>query len=102
MFVIRLANGNLLVPEYAIGEGVGEGEGGGGEGGVLGDAYVEIGPDHVDFARLGAHAITWEEDQERRQRWQDSDESLRREFLDYLARHGSAGGWGSEQGQPVS
>jgi hypothetical protein len=82
MFVIRLANGNLLVPEYAMG------------GGMIGDAYVEIGPDHTDFARLSATAVSWQEDEERRQRWRDDDESLRREFLDYLGRHGSPGGWG--------
>ncbi|HEY2640338.1 MAG TPA: hypothetical protein VGI66_10710 [Streptosporangiaceae bacterium] len=90
MFVIRMANGNLLVPEYALDE----------DARVIGDAYVEIGPEHVDFARLGTGAITWQEDQERRQHWRDSDESLRREFLDYLARHGSAGGWGTDHGEP--
>ena len=89
MFVIRLANGNLRVPEYAIEDG-----------GMIGDAYVEIGPDHVDFARLDAVAITWQEEQERRQSWRDGDESLRREFLDYLARNGSGGGWSADQGQP--
>jgi hypothetical protein len=83
MTVIRLASGNLLVPEYAIGE----------SGRLLGDAYVEIGPDHADYARLAPDALSEQEDQARRQRWQDGDESLRREFLDYLARHGSDGGW---------
>ena len=83
MTVIRLASGNLLVPEYAIGE----------NGRLLCDAYVEIGPDHADYARLAAEALTEQEDQARRQRWQDGDESLRREFLDYLARHGADGGW---------
>jgi hypothetical protein len=85
MFVIRLASGNLLVPEYAVGES-----------GLIGDAYVEISPDHADYARLAALAITEQDDQARRGRWQDGDESLRREFLDYLARHGAEGGWHSE------
>jgi hypothetical protein len=85
MFVIRLASGNLLVPEYAVGQG-----------GLIGDAYVEIGPDHADYARLAAEAITEQDDQARRQRWQDGDESIRREFLDYLARHGADGGWNSD------
>jgi hypothetical protein len=85
MFVIRLASGNLLVPEYAVGEG-----------GLIGDAYVEIGPDHADYARLAAEAITEQDDQARRQHWQDGDESLRREFLDYLARHGADGGWNGD------
>lgn len=83
MMVIRLPSGNLLVPEYAIGD----------NGRLLGDAYVEIGPDHADYTRLAAEAITEQEDQARRQRWQDGDESLRREFLDYLTRHGADGGW---------
>ncbi len=45
MFVIRLPNGNLLVPEHAIGVG------------MVGDAYVEIGPDHADFARRAPPAL---------------------------------------------
>ena len=89
MTVIRLASGNLLVPEYAIGDD-----------GLLGDAYVEIGPEHVDYARLAADAITEQEDEARRRRWRDGDESLRREFLDYLARNGAAGGWNAGRGQP--
>ncbi len=87
MFVIRLASGNLLVPEYAATESANR---------FLGDAYVEIGPDHADYARLAAQAITAEEDSARRQRWRDGDEALRREFLDYLARHGAEGGWNHE------
>ena len=83
MFVIRLASGNLLVPEYAAT----------GDHRILGDAYVEIGPDHADYTRLAAQAITAEEESARRQRWRDGDEALRREFLDYLARHGAEGGW---------
>jgi hypothetical protein len=84
MFVIRLTSGNLLVPEYAATESGDR---------VLGDAYVEIGPEHADYARLASQAITPEEDSARRQRWRDGDEALRREFLDYLARHGAEGGW---------
>jgi hypothetical protein len=82
MYVIRLTSGNLLVPEYAVGQG-----------GLIGDAYVEIGPDHADYARLAAQAITEQDDKTRRERWHDGDESLRREFLDYLGRHGADGGW---------
>ena len=86
MFVIRLASGHLLVPEYAATD----------DDRILGDAYVEIGPEHADYARLAAQAITPEEESARRQRWRDGDEALRREFLDYLARHGAKGGWNSE------
>jgi hypothetical protein len=87
MFVIRLANGNLLVPEYAVSE----------DEHLVGDAYVEIGSDHPDYPRLNAVAVTEQEDGERRQRWQEGDESLRREFLDYLAHHGAEGGWHDNQ-----
>jgi hypothetical protein len=83
MFVIRLASGNLLVPEYAATH----------DGRILGDAYVEIGPDHADYTRLASQAITPEEESARRQLWRDGDEELRREFLDYLARYGAEGGW---------
>ena len=83
MFVIRLANGNLLVPDSAMS----------GDGRVLGDAYVEIGPDDAGYERLAAGALSQEEYEERQRSWRDGDEQLRQEFLDYLARHGSAGGW---------
>jgi hypothetical protein len=83
MFVIRLANGNLLVPESALSD----------TGRVIGDAYVEIGPADADYARLAADAVSEEEYVERRRRWQAGDEQLRQEFLNYLARHGSSRGW---------
>ena len=83
MFIIRLPSGNLLVPEYAISD----------DERVLGNAYVEIGPDHPDYSRLDAQALTPAEDEARRQQWRDGDDELRREFLDYLARHGAVGGW---------
>jgi hypothetical protein len=73
MFVIRLPNGNLKVPETAIGNG----------GQVLGDLYVEISPQHADYPRLAAQAITPEEAEQRRARWRQDDEALRREFLDF-------------------
>jgi hypothetical protein len=83
MFVIRLANGNLLVPDSAMS----------GDGKMLGDAYVEIGPEDVAYERLAAEAVTQEEYEQRRREWREGDEQLRREFLDYLARHGADGGW---------
>jgi hypothetical protein len=79
MYVIRLANGNLLVPDSAQTE----------DGRVLGDAYVEIGPDDEDYLTFAAEALTEEEAAERRRQWRDGDEELRREFMDYLARHGN-------------
>jgi hypothetical protein len=76
MFVIRLPNGNLMVPQSAMADG----------GRVLGDAYVEIGPDDADYERLARQAVTEEEARIRRQRWRDEDEALRQEFLDYRAQ----------------
>jgi hypothetical protein len=81
MQVIRLPNGNLLVPDSAISEG----------GQFIGDAYVEIGPADADYARLAVGAVTQDEYDEQRRRWQEGDEPLRREFLDFLARHGADG-----------
>jgi hypothetical protein len=87
MFVIRLPNGNLLVPESALAEG----------GQLMGDAYVEIGPGDAAYARLAETAVTEQELQQRRQRWQDGDEALQREFTDFLASRGA----GSDPGGPT-
>jgi hypothetical protein len=81
MYVIRLPNGNLLVPDSAVSD----------DGQLMSEAYVEIGPDDPDYARLADQALTQEEYDERRRQWQEGDEPLRREFLDFLARRGSAG-----------
>ena len=80
MFVIRLPNGNLRVPQSAIGH----------DGRVLGDVYVEIGPQDADYARLAAQALTPEEAEQRRARWRQDDEALRQEFLEYAKQHGDA------------
>jgi hypothetical protein len=77
MFVIRLPNGNLKVPQTAIGH----------DGRVIGDAYVEIGPQDADYARLAAQALTAEEVAQRRERWRQDDEALRQEFLEFAKRH---------------
>jgi hypothetical protein len=81
MYVIRLPNGNLLVPESATSD----------DGRVMSDAYVEIGPADSDYERLAASALTQEELDQRRSRWQEGDEQLRREFFEFLARHGHPG-----------
>jgi hypothetical protein len=82
MYVIRLANGNLLVPESVASD----------DGNLMADAYVEIGPDDSEYERLAADALTQEELDERRRRWQEGDELLRGQFLDFLARHGNSPG----------
>jgi hypothetical protein len=81
MFVIRLPNGNLKVPQTAIGH----------DGRIIGDAYVEIGPQDADYARLAAQALTPEEAEQRRDRWRRDDEALRQEFLDFARTNGESG-----------
>jgi hypothetical protein len=82
MFVIRLPNGNLKVPQSAIGY----------DGRVIGDVYVEIGPQDADYSRLAAQALTAEEVEQRRDRWRQEDEALRQEFLEF-ARRNSESPW---------
>jgi len=83
MYVIKLPNGNLLVPESATATVDG--------GRYISDVYVEIGPDDAEYERLIGQAMTQEEFDERRRRWQEGDEPLRRQFLDFLARRGNPG-----------
>lgn len=93
MFVIRLPNGNLMVPESAMGD----------NGRVIGEAYVEIGPDDADYARLAEHALTEEEARHMRRRWQEEDEALHQEFLAYRAqRENSWPGAGPDDDQDPS
>jgi hypothetical protein len=86
MFVIRLPNGNLMVPQTAIGN----------DGRMIGDAYVEIGPQDAEYARLAAQAMTEDEAARRRAQWRDDDEALQREFAEF-ARQNSDYRW-SEPG----
>jgi hypothetical protein len=80
MFVIRLPNGNLKVPHTAIGH----------DGRIMGDAYVEIGPQDADYPRLAAQALTPEEAERRRDRWREEDEALRQEFLEFARLNGES------------
>jgi hypothetical protein len=80
MFVIRLPNGNLRVPQTAIGH----------DGRVIGDAYVEIGPQDADYERLVQQALTPEEAEQRKDRWRRDDEALRREFLEFARMNGES------------
>ena len=72
MYVIRLPNGNLQVPRSAVHEGR-----------IIGDAYVEIGPQDADYARLQAHAVTMDELERRQAEWAAGDDALRQEFLEF-------------------
>jgi hypothetical protein len=78
MFVIRLPNGNLKVPQTATGN----------DGRILGDVYVEIGPQDADYSRLAEQALTPEEVEQRRDRWRREDEALRQEFLEFAKLNG--------------
>ena len=74
MFVIRLPNGNLQVPRTAVHTG---------DGRLIGDVYVEIGPQDAEYARLAAQALTPDEVEERKQQWRAGDDALRREFQEF-------------------
>ena len=74
MFVIRLPNGNLQVPQTAVHTG---------DGRLIGDVYVEIGPQDAEYARLAAQALTPDEVEERKHQWRAGDDALRREFQEF-------------------
>jgi hypothetical protein len=86
MYVIRLPDGNLRVPVGVVGPGREERrtqrDPGGG---VIGQAYVEIGPDDPDYQRLLEQSITEAELADRRRRWRADDEALRQEFEEFKA-----------------
>jgi hypothetical protein len=75
-----------MVPQTAIGN----------DGRMIGDAYVEIGPQDAEYARLAAQAMTEDEAARRRAQWRDDDEALQREFAEF-ARQNSDYRW-SEPG----
>jgi hypothetical protein len=74
MFVIRLPNGNLQVPQTAVRSG---------DGRLIGDVYVEIGPEDSDYERLSAQALTLDQVEERRDQWRAGDAALLREFQEF-------------------
>jgi hypothetical protein len=74
MFVIRLPNGTLQVPATAVHTG---------DGRLIGDVYVEIGPEDADYARLSEQALTLDQVEERKERWRAGDAALLREFQEF-------------------
>ena len=74
MFVIRLPNGNLQVPQTAVHTG---------DGRLIGDVYVEIGPEDTEYARLAEQALTHDEVEERKDQWRAGDAALLREFQEF-------------------
>ena len=91
MFVIRLPNGNLRVPQTAIRDG----------GRVIGDVYVEIGPQDPDYARLAEQALTPDEAVQRRLEWRAGDAALQREFLEFARLVGDQHWPGEELGSDI-
>jgi hypothetical protein len=91
MFVIRLPNGNLRVPQTAVGQ----------DGRIIGDAYVEIGPQDADYARLDAQALTPEEAERRHAAWRAGDAALREQFLEF-ASNASDQYWPGQELDPDS
>ena len=89
MFVIRLPNGNLQVPQTAFRQ----------DGQIIGDVYVDIGPDDADYARLAEQALTPDEAEQRRQEWQAGDAALHREFLEFARLVGDQY-WPGEDPEP--
>jgi uncharacterized protein (DUF736 family) len=85
MYVIRLPGGNLRVPVGVVGPGR-EAKSQDETGSVIGQAYVEVGPDDPDYQRLLAQSITEEEMADKRLRWRADDEALRREFEEFKAQ----------------
>ena len=83
MYVIRLPGGTLRVPTSLLARGR---RSHGGSGSVIGQAYVEIGPDHPDYQRLLTQSISEEEMAEKRRRWREDDDALRAEFEEFKAR----------------
>jgi hypothetical protein len=75
MYVIRLPNGNLRVPQSSVSD----------DGRTIGQGYIEIGPDDPDYQRLLAESITEEQLAERQRRWRDEDETLRLQFEEWKA-----------------
>jgi hypothetical protein len=85
MYVIRLPDGNLRVPVGVVGPGRDGRTTQSENDGVIGQGYVEIGPDDPDYQRLLKQSITEEELADRRRRWRADDEALRREFEEFKA-----------------
>ncbi|MER6944010.1 hypothetical protein ABT294_08305 [Nonomuraea sp. NPDC000554] len=75
MYVIRLADGTLRVPQSLTSE----------DGRLIGNAYLELEPGHPDYARWLPESLTEEELAERQRRWQAENDDLEREFLAFKA-----------------
>ncbi|GGP12490.1 hypothetical protein LDL08_19225 [Nonomuraea glycinis] len=75
MYVIRLADGTLRVPQSLTSE----------DGRLIGNAYVEVEPGDPEYDRWVQESLTEEEAAERRRRWAEENDELEREFLAFKA-----------------
>ncbi|MEU6739543.1 hypothetical protein [Streptosporangium sandarakinum] len=75
MYVIRLADGTLRVPQSLSSD----------DGRLIGNAYVEVSPGDPDYDRWLAESLTEEEFALRRRRWLEENDDLEREFLAFKA-----------------
>ena len=75
MYVIRLADGTLRVPQSLSSD----------DGRLIGNAYVEISPGDPEYDRWLPESLTEEEAAERRRRWPEENDELEREFLAFKA-----------------
>ncbi|GAA2212737.1 hypothetical protein GCM10009850_081990 [Nonomuraea monospora] len=80
MYVIRLADGTLRVPQSLTSQ----------DGRLLGNAYVEVQPGDPDYEQWLTESLTEEEAQSRRRRWEEENDELEREFLAFKARQEDA------------
>ncbi len=71
MYVIRLADGTLRVPQSLTSE----------DGRLIGNAYVEVEPGDPEYDQWLQESLTEEEAAERRRRWAEENDELEREFL---------------------
>ncbi|WP_157248820.1 hypothetical protein [Nonomuraea typhae] len=80
MYVIRLADGTLRVPQSLTSE----------DGRLIGNAYVELEPGDPDYERWLPESLTEEELAERKERWAAENDELEREFLAFKAQQEGA------------
>jgi hypothetical protein len=76
MYVIRLADGTLRVPQSLSSE----------DGRLIGNAYVELEPGDPGYDQWLAESITEAELEDRRERWLRGNDDLEQEFLAFKAR----------------
>ncbi|GAA2868355.1 hypothetical protein [Nonomuraea rubra] len=80
MYVIRLADGTLRVPQSLTSQ----------DGRLIGNAYVEVQPGDPDYEQWLPESLTEEEAELRRRRWEEENDDLEREFLAFKARQEDA------------